>query len=102
VKVTIPRLSRTEALILELLSDDETFGLDLVERSNGRIKRGTVYVTLSRMQEKGYVESRAEPAVAGAIGLPRPLYKTTALGIRVMEAWALAARAFTGQLPQEI
>ena len=36
------------------------FGLQLVEQSNGGLKRGTVYVTLGRMQDKGYVESRTE------------------------------------------
>jgi DNA-binding PadR family transcriptional regulator len=98
---TLPRLSRTEHLILQLLSDRETFGLELVERSGGSIKRGTVYVTLARMQEKGYIESRTEPPAAGAIGLPRRLYKPTVYGVRVMNAWACAARAFSGQLPQE-
>ncbi len=98
----LPRLSRIEQLILSLLADGETFGLDLVERSDGRIKRGTVYVTLARMQQKGYVESRAEAVHPGAIGLPRRLYRPTAFGLRVMDAWALAARAFTDQLPQGI
>ena len=54
------------------------------------------------MQQKGYVESRAEAANRGAIGLPRRLYRPTAFGVRVIDAWALAARAFAGQLPQEI
>jgi PadR family transcriptional regulator len=102
VNQTVPRLSRTEQLILELLADGDTFGLDLVERSQGRLKRGTVYVTLARMQQKGYLESHAEAKAEGAIGLPRRLYKPTAFGLRVMAAWALAARAFSGPLPQEI
>ena len=49
----IPKLSRTERLILELLSGEEMFGLQLVEQSKGALKRGTVYVTLGRMQDKG-------------------------------------------------
>ena len=99
---SLPRLSRAEQLILSLLVEGETFGLDLVERSEGRIKRGTVYVTLARMQQKGYVESRVEAANPAAIGLPRRLYQPTAYGLRVMEAWALAARAFNGHLTQEV
>jgi DNA-binding PadR family transcriptional regulator len=102
VNSSLPRLSHTEQLILSLLSEGETFGLDLVDRSDGRIKRGTVYVTLARMQQKGYLASRVEAANPGAIGLPRRLYQPTALGLRVMHAWALAARAFAGQLPQEV
>ena len=88
----IPRLSATERLILQLLAEQEMFGLQLVEQSDGALKRGTVYVTLGRMQDKGYVESRAEERPPGAIGLPRRLYRPTAYGLRVLEAWDTAAR----------
>jgi PadR family transcriptional regulator, regulatory protein PadR len=91
--VDIPKLSRTERLILGLLSADEMFGLQLVEQSNGALKRGTVYVTLGRMQDKGYVESWTEEQPAGAIGLPRRLYRPTAYGARVLDAWESVARA---------
>jgi DNA-binding PadR family transcriptional regulator len=91
--IDLPRLSSTEHLILELLAGDEMFGLQLVEESNGALKRGTVYVTLGRMQDKGYVESRTEKQSPGAIGLPRRLYKPTAYGLRVLAAWDAAARA---------
>ena len=67
----IPKLSPTERLILELLAGEEMFGLQLVEQSKGALKRGTVYVTLGRMQDKGYVESWTEKQPPGAIGLPR-------------------------------
>jgi DNA-binding PadR family transcriptional regulator len=98
----LPRLSATEREILELLAaDGELFGLELIERSEGRLKRGTVYVTLGRMHEKGYLESRQEPRVPGAIGLPRRLYRPSGLGRRVLDAWRLAERAFVGQRPQE-
>src|SRR5215203_1091267 len=89
----IPKLSRTEHLILDLLSAEEMFGLQLVEQSNGTLKRGTVYVTLGRMQDKGYVESWTEKQPAGAIGLPRRLYRPTDYGLRVRAAWDAAARA---------
>ena len=69
---SLPRLSTTERMIVELLaSHEELFGLQMVQLSEGRLKRGTVYVTLGRMQEKGYLESRQEPLPEGAIGLPR-------------------------------
>lgn len=101
MKGAFPRLSRTEALILELLVERESFGLELVERAHGALKRGTVYVTLARMQDKGYLASYTEPLPSGAIGLPRRLYKPTAYGARVLHAWALAARALAGHRPQE-
>jgi DNA-binding PadR family transcriptional regulator len=88
----VPRLPGTERLILEMLAGGEMFGLQLVERSSGGLKRGTVYVTLGRMQDKGYVESRTEPQQPGAIGLPRRLYRPTAYGLRVLKAWEVAAR----------
>src|SRR5258707_3485110 len=93
----VPRLSATERLILDLLRESEQFGLQLVDRSEGALKRGTVYVTLGRMQDKGYVESRTEPLPSGAIGLPRRWYRPTAYGLRVLDAWGLAARAFAAQ-----
>ena len=101
IKGALPSLSRAERLILELLSEEETFGLALVHRSRGALKRGTVYVTLGRMQDKGYVQSRTEARAPGAIGLPRRLYRPTAHGLRVLNAWALAARALRGHRPQE-
>ena len=99
----LPRLSRSERAIVELLRDHgEMFGLLLVERSGGRLKRGTVYVTLGRMQEKGYLESRQEPLAPGAIGLPRRLYKPTGHALRVLAAWRAAEAHFaTPPLPQE-
>ena len=80
---------------------DDLFGLELVERSGRRLKRGTVYVTLGRMQEKGYLESRQEPLPPGAIGLPRRLYRPTAYAMRVLDAWQLAERMVVSPDPQE-
>ena len=85
----MPRLSPTEGVILELLRNSEMYGLQLVQASGGTLKRGTVYVTLGRMEEKGYVESRPEARQVGAIGLPRRLYRPTGLGLRVLDAWSM-------------
>ena len=89
----LPTLSGKERLILELLAEhDELYGLQLVSASKRRLKRGTVYVTLQRMEEKGYIASRLEDAPADEGGLPRRLYQPTALGRRVLRAWTEAAR----------
>ena len=89
----LPTLSAKERVILELLSNAPgKFGLQLVEESGGRLKRGTVYVTLGRMEAKGYLESEQEPQPRGAIGLPRRLYRPTGLGLRVLRAWTVLAR----------
>ena len=91
----VPTLSGKETLILELLvAEGERYGLQLVMASKRRLKRGTVYVTLGRMEEKGYITSRLEPPPAASGGLPRRLYRPTALGRRVLAAWTEAARHF--------
>ncbi len=99
----LPKFSATEQLIIELLAGhDELFGLQMVELSGGRLKRGTVYVTLGRMQDKGYLESRQEPLPEGAIGLPRRLYRPTGLAMRVLAAWKAAEQIYLGHPhPQE-
>lgn len=84
-------LSRKESLVLELLlRGDELYGLQLVAASRGRLKRGTIYVTLGRMEKKAYVASRLEGAPAETGGLPRRLYAPTALGRRVFKLWSRA------------
>jgi len=86
-------LPAKERLILELLvSEGPMFGLRLVERSGGALKRGTVYVTLGRMESKGLIESEQETPDPGAIGLPRRIYRPTALGERMLRAWATFTR----------
>jgi DNA-binding PadR family transcriptional regulator len=95
----LPRLTRVERQVLELLErEGELFGLQMVERSQGALRRGTIYVTLGRMQEKGYVESRQEPLPIGAIGLPRRLYRPTGFALRVLDAWRTAESSFRAQM----
>ncbi|HEX6750021.1 MAG TPA: helix-turn-helix transcriptional regulator [Longimicrobium sp.] len=81
----IPRLSAKEAEILRLLiANGEMYGLELVNASE-RLKRGTVYVTLGRMSEKGFVDSRQEELGIGD-GPPKRLYRITGLGARALHA----------------
>jgi len=98
----LPKLSGTERMIVELLmGNDELFGLQMVELAGGRLKRGTVYVTLGRMVEKGYLESRQEALPEGAIGLPRRLYRPTGLAMRILNAWQTAEASYLkGAEPQ--
>lgn len=99
LKNEFPRLSRKEVLVFELLlSNEEMFGLEMVEASEGGLKRGTIYVTLQRMADKGYVESREEPRTMPEIGIPRRKYKATGLGERVFRANAKALEFFNANL----
>ncbi|MGE0444785.1 MAG: PadR family transcriptional regulator [Vicinamibacterales bacterium] len=89
----LPSISPTESLILDLLESRERFGLELVDQSAGRLKRGSVYVLLGRMETKGFVESRQEERAPGAIGLPRRMYRATAYGLKVRDAYRLLREA---------
>jgi PadR family transcriptional regulator PadR len=85
-------LSVKESLILDLLTErGELYGLQLVATSRRKLKRGTVYVTLGRMEQKGYITSRLEDAPANVGGMPRRLYQATSLGRRVLAAWSAPA-----------
>jgi PadR family transcriptional regulator, regulatory protein PadR len=90
----VPRTLSKEQLILELLIGHRAamYGLEIVSASRGRLKRGTVYVTLARMEDKGLVASRQEDPPAEAGGLPRRLYTPTALGRRFVQAHAQLAK----------
>jgi DNA-binding PadR family transcriptional regulator len=84
------RLSAKEHAILSLLmraGRRGLYGLQLVQHSSGELRRGTVYVTLERMQQKGFVESRQEEKQPGISGIPRRIYCATWYGIRVFQAW---------------
>jgi DNA-binding PadR family transcriptional regulator len=88
----IPSLSNKERLILELLISGARYGLQLVDESGGQLKRGTVYVTLGRMEQKGLVNSHHEPATAHPEAIPRRMYRATPYGRRVLDAWTTVAR----------
>jgi DNA-binding PadR family transcriptional regulator len=90
----LPSMSATESLILELLRGRERYGLELVDRSSGALKRGSVYVTLARMEAKGFVESYQEERSTSANGLPRRrLYRATEYGCKVHDAYQLLREA---------
>jgi DNA-binding PadR family transcriptional regulator len=93
-ELKLPSISSRECHVLEQLRHGgEKYGLELVAASRGELKRGTVYVTLGRMERKGFVESRQEERAPGAIGLPRRLYRATAYGRKVLDAYQLLREA---------
>ncbi|MEM1056772.1 MAG: PadR family transcriptional regulator [Bacteroidota bacterium] len=85
---SLPRLSQKQALILDLLTRaGDSYGLELVKGSGGQLKRGTVYVTLDRMEDKGLVESWTEAAPEGHRGPPRRKYRVTGHGAAALVNW---------------
>jgi DNA-binding PadR family transcriptional regulator len=96
-----PRLGAAEEEILRQLADGkERYGLLMVEKSAGKLKRGTIYVVLHRLEDgKGLVESREErddERSPGQRGLPRRLYRITGDGARALRAWDMAQAAWGG------
>jgi len=87
-----PSMSRTESLVMDLLGDRDRYGLELVEASSGALKRGSVYVILARMEEKGFVDSRQE-SPHKASGPPRRLYRATEYGLKVHDAFSMLREA---------
>ncbi len=69
-------------LVLDILSksDTEIVGLQMIERSNGKLPRGTIYVTLMRLEEQGLISSHGEARSDPQIELNRRVYKISELG----------------------
>ena len=83
-----PKISDTEHLILKLISINgpEMFGLEIVRASNGKVKRGSLYTTLARMESKGLVKSRKETTPPDYLSAPRRMYTLSGLGDEAMKA----------------
>ena len=83
------RLTGKQHEILKLLIGHgaEMYGLEMVARSGGRLSRGSVYVLLDRLEERGLVSSRVEERTPGTSGIARRLYRPTGYGRRVFQLW---------------
>ncbi len=88
VQNMVPTLSRSEALILNILLTRaaETSGRDLLDLGRGQIKKGSVYVQLGRMEDKGLVASRREDTASAPTVIPRRFYLVTELGRQALAA----------------
>jgi|SRR5688572_25011230 len=85
--IKAPSISATESLVIDLVGRDERYGLEIIALSGHKLKRGTIYVTLSRMEQKGFIISRQEEPNPAGIGLPRRMYRVTAYGLQVQKAY---------------
>jgi DNA-binding PadR family transcriptional regulator len=74
------KASRNERVILSLLvTNGASYGLQLVDASNNRLKRGGIYVTLGSMEQKGFVTSELQDD-------GRRVYQLTGVGHRALAA----------------
>lgn len=95
----LPRVSRKEATIMELLlGGDELYGLQMIRERPNDLKRGTIYVTLNRLEDKGYIKSKEIAPKEGEQGPSRRVYQITGNGKHVMETLATASAMMRGQL----
>lgn len=92
----MPRFSSKQAAIMELLAAHGSvgmYGLDMVKRSEGKLKRGTIYPTLSRMEERGLVSSDLVDPQPGQQGPARRQYRLTGMGQRAWKVWLAMQQA---------
>ena len=89
----LPSMSRTESLVMDLLRGGDRYGLELVDASDGALKRGSVYVILARMEEKGFVDSWQEQRGDVPAGAARRVYRATPYGLKVHDAFTLLRQA---------
>lgn len=71
-----------QMLLLAILRlEDHAYGVRLMEELEERVgrtvSRGSVYVTLDRMEEKGWIESTSVPAGSDRGGRPRRVVAVT-------------------------
>jgi len=91
-------MSDKERVILKLLrTGDELYGLELVRAARGRLKKGTVYVTLTRMVKKGFVDYREEEKKGFVAGRPRKFFKIRRKGDDVLRAWEKADFSYSSR-----
>jgi PadR family transcriptional regulator PadR len=86
----VPPISQKEAIVLGILfscAAREMYGLEIIDESSGLLKRGTIYVTLQRMEEKSLVTSRREARPKPEIGVPRRLYRPTGIGEMAFQSY---------------
>jgi DNA-binding PadR family transcriptional regulator len=83
---------------------DDAFGSAIREeierRSGRRVSRGSVYITLDRLEEKGLLQSRTGDSAAGRGDRPKRLFRVTPAGLKaVKHSMTLLARMHAGLEP---
>jgi len=97
--------NQREAEILAILINGEKYGQAIRDEYQKRTRKtlplGSLYVTLDRMEDKGFVKSRLEDNPGEArVGNRRKYFKVTASGSRslsVFEGWILGFQRSFGR-----
>lgn len=92
--------SQRESVILSLLLPGELYGREIrnrfEERTRSSLPLGSLYVTLDRMEEKGFLRSRLADPDPERGGNRRKFYKLTASGIAALNTAQRFAGAIRG------
>lgn len=75
---------------------------EITERTRRSPARGALYITLDRLEKKGYLESRLSDPTTERGNRARRYYRVTAVGVRALEqSWAALRRMWEGLEPRE-
>jgi PadR family transcriptional regulator PadR len=101
--MSVPSVGKLELTVLLAVArlGDEAYGLavrqDVSDRTRHDYSVGAVYTTLQRLEDKGFVSSRASAPLPVRGGRSRRQFKLTASGQRVLrEAQRVAASVWAG------
>jgi PadR family transcriptional regulator PadR len=90
-----------EMILLRLISERQMYGYELastLEKRGGslfRVKEGTLYPVLYRMEKAGYIEARWETLERG---VPRKYYRLTKSGVKFLEARVAEWKEFSSAI----
>ena len=90
IRSDLPRLGDFELLVLLaiLRADADAYGSvilrELHDRSGRAVSRGALYVTLDRLESKGYVSSRTGAPAPARGGRPRRYYAVRPTGLALL------------------
>lgn len=88
-------LKPTQHLILLILAEEPTYGVELLERLDTRsraairLNAGSLYRVIAQLVEDGLIESVRSAASAGDVGAPRKMYGVTEAGRAILRVEAV-------------
>lgn len=88
-------------LLAVLRADDEAYAVpirrEIEKRTKRSVARGALYVTLERLEEKGYLESWLADSTPERGGRPKRYYKVCPPGVSALEqSWKALQRMWEG------
>ena len=97
---TVP--TSREAIIMGVLIHGEKYGREIREeygrRAGKKMPLGSLYVTLDRMDQQGFLKSRFGDTPKGRGGNRRKYFRLTAVGHRALDMYEMMQAAIRGVL----